>query len=250
MRAIRRTDTKPELALRSALHRLGYRLPQGLPAGPGRRQAGPAGHRVHRAPGGRLRGRLLLARLPRARPQARGQRVVLGPEAAPQRRARPGRRRGADAGRLARWSGCGSTCRWTRPSRTVVARAGRATVSLSAVRPRSPRRWQTRITPRCRSACVYPPPELPGNHMRVYLPVDPARPGAGPAAPAEIGPARCPASRSRPRCASAYASGDLEELEYAAMMQAARASLRLLRGRPGGAAAAGWCWPPRCRPSR
>ena len=101
MRANRRTDTKPELALRSALHRPRLPLPQGLPARPGRRGQGPAGHRVHRAPGRRVRGRLLLARLPRARPRARRSTVVLGAQAAPQRGAGPGRGRRADRGRMA-----------------------------------------------------------------------------------------------------------------------------------------------------
>ena len=86
----------------------GVPVPQGLPARPGRRQAGPARHRVHRPAGGRLRRRLLLARLPRARLQAREQRLVLGAQAAPQRRARPGRGRGAGRGGLARGPGLGA----------------------------------------------------------------------------------------------------------------------------------------------
>jgi len=63
MRANRRTDTKPELALRHALHRLGYRYRKDfrLDLDGGRRVRPDV---VFTAQGGCLRGRLLLARLP------------------------------------------------------------------------------------------------------------------------------------------------------------------------------------------
>src|ERR1700749_830397 len=78
--------------------------------------------------------------------------------------------------------------------------------------------------------------------MRVYLPA--TLPGlAGLLRKAEIGPAPLRAFAVTPALREWYASGDLEELEYVAMMHAARASLRLLLADPGapgrrGAAAA------------
>jgi hypothetical protein len=67
--------------------------------------------------------------------------------------------------------------------------------------------------------------------MRVYLPA--TLPGlAGLLRKAEIGPAPLRAFAVTPMLREAYASGDLEELEYVAMTQAARASLRLLAADP------------------
>jgi uncharacterized protein DUF6912 len=68
--------------------------------------------------------------------------------------------------------------------------------------------------------------------MRVYLPA--TLPGlAGLLRKAEIGPAPLRAYAVTPALRESYASGDLEELEYVAMTQAARASLRLLAADPG-----------------
>jgi hypothetical protein len=67
--------------------------------------------------------------------------------------------------------------------------------------------------------------------MRVYLPA--TLPGlAGLLREAEIGPAPLRAFAVTPALREWYASGDLEELEYVAMMHAARASLRLLGTQP------------------
>ena len=67
--------------------------------------------------------------------------------------------------------------------------------------------------------------------MRVYLPA--TLPGlAGLLREAEIGPAPLRAFAVTPALREWYASGDLEELEYVAMTQAARASLRLLAADP------------------
>jgi hypothetical protein len=67
--------------------------------------------------------------------------------------------------------------------------------------------------------------------MRVYLPA--TLPGlAGLLRKAEIGPAPLRAFAVTPSLREWYASGDLEELEYIAMTQAARASLRLLAADP------------------
>jgi hypothetical protein len=67
--------------------------------------------------------------------------------------------------------------------------------------------------------------------MRVYLPA--TLPGlAGVLRAAEIGPAPVRAFTVTPALREWYASADLEELEYAAMMHAARASLRLLLADP------------------
>ena len=68
--------------------------------------------------------------------------------------------------------------------------------------------------------------------MRVYLPA--TLPGlADLLRNAEIGPAPLRAFAVTPTLRESYASGDLEELEYVAMTQAARASLRLLAADPG-----------------
>ena len=67
--------------------------------------------------------------------------------------------------------------------------------------------------------------------MRVYLPA--TLPGlADLLRKAEIGPAPLRAFAVTPTLRESYASGDLEELEYVAMTQAARASLRLLAASP------------------
>ncbi|CND91021.1 Uncharacterised protein [Mycobacterium tuberculosis] len=67
--------------------------------------------------------------------------------------------------------------------------------------------------------------------MRVYLPSTlPLL--AGFHAAREIGPAPLAAHAVTPALREWYASGDLEELEYAAMSAAARASLRLLAADP------------------
>src|SRR5215469_2756129 len=67
--------------------------------------------------------------------------------------------------------------------------------------------------------------------MRVYLPA--TLPGlAGLLRKAEIGPAPLRAFAVTPGLREWYASGDLEELEYVAMAQAARASLRLIQAEP------------------
>ena len=67
--------------------------------------------------------------------------------------------------------------------------------------------------------------------MRVYLPA--TLPGlAGLLRKAEIGPAPLRAFAVTPALREWYASGDEEELEYVALMHAARASLRLLEADP------------------
>lgn len=66
-----------------------------------------------------------------------------------------------------------------------------------------------------------------GEAMRVYLPS--TLPGlARVLAAGEIGPAPLTAFTVTPALREWYVSGDLEELEYAALTEAARASLRLL----------------------
>ena len=84
--------------------------------------------------------------------------------------------------------------------------------------------------------------------MRVFLPS--TLPALAQALQAgQVGPGPVPGFAVTPTLREAYASGDEEELEYTAMTEAARASLRMLRKirppRP-----AGWCWPPRSRPNR
>jgi len=78
-----------------------------------------------------------------------------------------------------------------------------------------------------------PAPELWQNlgTMRVFLPSTlPALVRALQAG--QVGPAPLPAFAVTPALREAYASGDTEELEYAALTEAARASLRMLAGDP------------------
>src|ERR1700759_237114 len=74
--------------------------------------------------------------------------------------------------------------------------------------------------------------------MRVYLPS--TLPGlADVLAKEEAGPPPLRAFAVTPALREAYASGDDEELEYVAMLAAARQSLRVAGGRPGGPAPPG-----------
>ena len=63
--------------------------------------------------------------------------------------------------------------------------------------------------------------------MRVYLPMTLAELGSALVA-GQVGPAPVVGFAVTPALREWYASGDLEELEYMAMVQAARASLRML----------------------
>jgi hypothetical protein len=70
--------------------------------------------------------------------------------------------------------------------------------------------------------------------MRVYLPS--SLPGlAEILKTGEVGPAPQPGFAVTPALREWYASGDLEELEYTALLEAARGSLRLLADLPGAA---------------
>ena len=67
--------------------------------------------------------------------------------------------------------------------------------------------------------------------MRVFLPS--TLPGVAQALQAgQVGPGPLPGFAVTPALREAYASGDTEELEYAALTEAARASLRMLAGDP------------------
>ena len=84
--------------------------------------------------------------------------------------------------------------------------------------------------------------------MRVFLPS--TLPALAQALQAgQVGPGPMPGFAVTPSLREAYASGDEEELEYTALTEAARASLRLLAADPP-RRLAGWCWPPRSPPSR
>src|SRR6516164_11152291 len=68
--------------------------------------------------------------------------------------------------------------------------------------------------------------------MRVFLPS--TLPAVALALQAgDVGPGPLPGFAVTPALREAYASGDTEELEYAALTEAARASLRMLAGHPG-----------------
>ena len=66
----------------------------------------------------------------------------------------------------------------------------------------------------------------------------------------QVGPGPVPGFAVTPSLREAYASGDEEELEYVALTEAARASLRRLPQMIRPRRRAGWCWPPRSRPTR
>jgi hypothetical protein len=70
-----------------------------------------------------------------------------------------------------------------------------------------------------------------GHTMRVFLPS--TLPAVAQALLAgQVGPGPLPGFAVTPALRESYASGDTEELEYAALTEAARASLRLLAGDP------------------
>ena len=236
MRANRRTDTKPEMALRRALHRQGYRYRKD--------------YRLDLAEGKRVRPDIAFTArrvavfvdgcfwhaCPEHGTKPAAQYLVLGAQAAPQRRARPGRGRGAGGGGLGGGPGLGARVagrggdrgrpRRARPAPARLAlRPSRVTAGqlalgrdrrigrLTAAIGRSWRHhWHTRI--------------LALGLMRVYS----RSPLAGPARPA---PAPVRGFAVTPALREWYSSGDEEELEYVAMTQAARASLRLLHADPG-----------------
>ena len=94
--------------------------------------------------------------------------------------------------------------------------------------------------------------------MRVFLPS--TLPAVAQALLAgQVGPGPLPGFAVTPALRESYASGDTEELEYAALTEAARASLRLLASASASANAnapatrprrpAAWYWPPISRPS-
>ena len=64
-----------------------------------------------------------------------------------------------------------------------------------------------------------------------------------------VGPGPVPGFAVTPSLREAYASGDEEELEYVAMTEAARASLRMLAKIPPRRRAV-WCWRPRSQPNK
>ena len=211
MRAIRRTDTKPELALRRALHQLGYRYRKD--------------YRLDLASGRRVRpdiaftGRKVAVFVdgcfwhgcpehgskPRANEWYWGPKLLRNAE----------RDRANDAAlTLAGWS---VVRLWehvplNEAIATVVTAVG-APAGGPLVDPPGPRLWQNLGTMR-----VFLPSTLPDLAQALQ---------AG-----QVGPAPLPGFAVTPALREAYASGDTEELEYAALTEAARASLRILAGDP------------------
>ena len=80
--------------------------------------------------------------------------------------------------------------------------------------------------PRCRKLT-----NAEESHDARLLGLDPPGPGPG-LAGRPVGPGPLPGFAVTPALREAYASGDAEELEYAALTEAARASLRLIAGDP------------------
>ena len=217
MRAIRRTDTKPELALRRALHQLGYRYRKDyrLDLAGGRRvrpDIAFTGRKVavfvdgcfwHGCPehGSKPRanewywGPKLLRNVERdqANDAALSLAGLVGGPPVGARAAGRGHRHRGDRGRSHQRGGPpGRRAQLTRPAAEL---------------------WQNLGT------------------MRVFLPSTlPALARALQAG--QVGPAPLPGFAVTPALREAYASGDTEELEYAALTEAARASLRMLAGDP------------------
>jgi DNA mismatch endonuclease, patch repair protein len=211
MRANRRTDTKPELALRRALHQLGYRYRKDY------RLDLDGGRRVR--PDIAFTGRKVAVFVdgcfwhacpehgskPRSNEWYWGPKLIRNVE----------RDRADDAAlTLAGWS---VVRLWEHVPldeaiTTVVA-------TLGPRRPaQSTRPWPPTVADSVGTMRVFVPSTLPAVAQALQ---------AG-----QVGPGPLPGFAVTPALREAYASGDTEELEYAALTEAARASLRMLAGDP------------------
>ena len=114
MRANRRTDTKPELALRRALHKLGYRFRKDyrLDLDGGRRVRPDIAFTARRV--AVFVDGCFWHACPQHGSKPRANDWYWTPKLRPQRRAGPRGGRDAGRGRLAAWCGSGSTRAWSR----------------------------------------------------------------------------------------------------------------------------------------
>jgi len=237
MRANRRTDTKPELALRHALHRLGYRYRKDY------RLDLESGRRVR--PDIAFTARKVAVFVDgcfwhacRSTGPSRGRTSGTGARADQERRAD----RVNDAALiLAGWT---VVRLWEHvPLDEAVGTVVTAlTPTVAPSLPTPP----TQLNPRSESRARHRRFAWLARRrlwqtlgtMRVFPPFDAPGAGRGPAGRSararRVEPGPGPAARYAvtPALREAYASGDEEELEYAALTEAARASLRMLAGNP------------------
>jgi DNA mismatch endonuclease, patch repair protein len=243
MRANRRTDTKPELALRRALHRLGYRYRKD--------------YRLDLDGGRRVRPDIAFT----------GRKVAIFvdgcfwhacPEHGSKPRANewywgPKLQRNVDRDRLT--DAALTAAGWTvvrlwehlpldeAVATVVTALAADRTTKAAQQRPhnkgRTKKAAQNKAAPKAarqETTRLPDPAHAPGcgrlwGTMRVFVPSTlPALARALEAG--HLGPGPVPGFAVTPALREAYATGDEEELEYAALSEAARASLRLLADDP------------------
>jgi DNA mismatch endonuclease, patch repair protein len=214
MRAIRRTDTKPELALRHALHQLGYRYRKD--------------YRLDLAGGRRVRPDIAFTR----------RKVAVFVDGCfwhgcPEHGSKPRANEWYWGPKLVR------NVERDRANDAALARAGWSVVRLWEHVPLD-EAIATVVTALGTAGKTAPETTCPVNApgcgrlvrtMRVFLPS--TLPGVAQALQAgQVGPGPLPGFAVTPALREAYASGDTEELEYAALTEAARASLRMLAGDP------------------
>ena len=201
MRANRRTDTKPELALRRELHRQGLRYRKDY-------RLDLEGARVR--PDIAFTARRVAVFVdgcfwhvcPEHGTKPAVEHLVLGAQAGPQRGAGPRRRRGAGRGGLAGGPGLGARVAGRG------GRRGRGCAAVGSARRRGPGR-PIAASPSHRSTGNARPPgtlsntfsALRGHHARL-LPCHAFGPGRAAATRPRSASRRCAASPSRPRCGS------------------------------------------------
>jgi DNA mismatch endonuclease, patch repair protein len=208
MRANRRTDTKPELALRRALHQLGYRYRKD--------------YRLDLDGGRRVRPDIAFT--------ARKVAIFVDGcfwHACPEHGSKPRANEWYWGPKLLR------NVERDRANDAALVLAGWSVVRLwehvpldeaiaTVVTALGPGRLAQLTRPDCGRLM---------RTMRVFLPS--TLPGLAQALRAgQLGPGPLPGFAVTPALREAYASGDTEELEYAALTEAARASLRMLAGDP------------------
>ncbi len=240
MRANRRTDTKPELALRSALHRRGYRFRKDF-----RLDLDSARVRPDIAFTARRVAVFVDGCFWHVCPEHGRDPRVNEWYWAPKLRRNMERDRAADAALDA--AGWRVIRVWEHEpleaavAAVIAALDGRSRPGRGNWRAVAPRRWHTASSgQRGRTArrSWHPGPgrrlttgNSGGSFMRVYLSATlPML--AGLLRDGEIGPPPLRAFAVTPALRESYASGDVEELEYVAMTHAARGSLRMLMDDP------------------
>jgi DNA mismatch endonuclease, patch repair protein len=208
MRANRRTDTKPELALRRALHQLGYRYRKD--------------YRLDLDGGRRVRPDIAFT--------ARKVAIFVDGcfwHACPEHGSKPLANEWYWGPKLLR------NVERDRANDAALVLAGWSVVRLWEHVPldEAIATVVTALGPGRLAQLTHPDCGRLMRTMRVFLPS--TLPGLAQALRAgQLGPGPLPGFAVTPALREAYATGDTEELEYAALTEAARASLRMLAGDP------------------